>query len=117
MSAKKRWAWRTWEMVVPVEVEGWIELVVRAWDNSLNTQPLEVRSAWNWGLHVTSSAHRVKIYSVNKKREHTRKRLEEFKKRGQSLVPLTRPTEFAYQEWEEYDDFWQRNGPRDVQDE
>ena len=22
MSEKKRWAWRTWEMVVPVEVEG-----------------------------------------------------------------------------------------------
>ena len=117
MSVKKRWAWRTWETVVPVEVEGWIELVVRAWDNSLNTQPLEVRSAWNWGLHVTSSAHRVKVYSVNKKREQTRKRLEDFKKRGQSLVPLTRPTEFPYQSWDEYEDFWKRNGPRDVQDE
>ena len=67
---------------------------------------------------MSRAVHIVSRYIVSiRRREHTRKRLEEFKKRGQSLVPLTRPTEFAYQEWEEYDDFWQRNGPRDVQDE
>ena len=42
LSEKHRFAWRTWEYSLPVEVEGWIELVVRCWDNSLNTQPLEV---------------------------------------------------------------------------
>ena len=62
ISKKHKFAWRTWHIELPVDVEGWIELVVRCWDNSLNTQPTEVRNTWNWGLHVTSSAHRVKIY-------------------------------------------------------
>lgn len=62
LSEKRKFAWRTWWVDVPVVLEGWVELVVRCWDNSLNTQPLEVRSAWNWGLHVTSSCHRVKVY-------------------------------------------------------
>jgi sulfite oxidase len=65
-------------MKLPVHAEGWLELVVRCWgsspscppraawltasrpDNACNTQPTYVRSAWNWDLHVTSSAHRVK---------------------------------------------------------
>jgi sulfite oxidase len=79
-----------------------------------DTQPIEVRNAWNWGLHVTSSAHRVKVYSVNKNKERTRARLEEFEKRGISFVPITLPTEFPNMTWEEYDEFFDRNGPRDV---
>ena len=88
LSEKHKFAWRTWWLDLPVDVEGWLEIVVRCWDNSLNTQPTEVRNTcefvpsgraclsdlvssrpwWltraigNWGLHVTSSAHRVKIY-------------------------------------------------------
>ena len=119
LSRKHKFAWRTWHCKsrtlhispftpfltnspdgLPCAVEGWIELVVRCWDNSLNTQPLEVRSAWNWGLHVTSSAHRIRIYSVNKSKPETARRLEEFKKRGQGLTPITRPTEFPYMSWE-----------------
>ncbi|KAI1742928.1 sulfite oxidase [Xylaria scruposa] len=115
LSPKHKFAWRTWHTEVPCDVEGWIELVVRCWDNSLNTQPTEVRNAWNWGLHVTSSAHRVKIYSVNKSKERTKARLEEFEKRGIDFVPITRPTEFPFQTWDEYEDFFQRNGPRDVE--
>lgn len=42
-------------MDLPVDAEGWIELCVRCWDNSLNTQPTFVRSAWNWDLHVSFS--------------------------------------------------------------
>jgi sulfite oxidase len=53
-----------------------------------------VRDAWNWGLHVTSSAHRVKVFSVNKSHELTRKRLDEFAARGETLAPITLPTEF-----------------------
>ncbi|KAI0553228.1 sulfite oxidase [Xylaria curta] len=130
LSPKHKFAWRTWHTEVPCDVEGWIELVVRCWDNSLSksilsillrirvlqdTQPTEVRNAWNWGLHVTSSAHRVKIYSVNKSKERTKARLEEFEKRGIDFVPITRPTEFPFQTWDEYEDFFQRNGPRDVE--
>jgi sulfite oxidase len=116
MSKKYRFAWRTWYMDLPCEVEGWIELVVRTWDNALNTQPLEVRNAWNWGLHVTSSCHRVSIYSVNKKRALTAKRLREFKEHGEPLAPITLPTEFATMSMEEYEEFWEKNEPRDVDD-
>ncbi|KAI0116084.1 molybdopterin binding oxidoreductase [Hypoxylon sp. NC0597] len=114
MSAKHKFTWRTWHMWLPCDVEGWIEIVVRCWDNSLNTQPIEVRDAWNWGLHVTSSAHRIRVYSVNKAKERTRERLGEFEKRGISFVPITRPTEFPYMTWEEYDEYFRNNGPRDV---
>ena len=33
-------------MDLPVDAEGWLELVVRCWDNSMNTQPTFVRSTW-----------------------------------------------------------------------
>jgi sulfite oxidase len=116
MSQKYRFAWRTWHMQLPCDVEGWIEIVVRCWDNSLNTQPTEVRNAWNWGLHVTSSAHRVKIYSVNKSHPKTKERLDEFKKRGTGFLPITRPTEFPYMGWDEYEEYFKTNGPRDVEE-
>ncbi len=103
-------------MDLPCDVEGWIEIVCRTWDNALNTQPLNVRAAWNWGLHVTSSCPRVKVYSVNKTRELTRRKLAQFEKRGVSLVPITRPTEFPQISWEEYEDFWAKHDPRDVDD-
>ncbi|KAJ5131100.1 uncharacterized protein N7515_007139 [Penicillium bovifimosum] len=64
--------------------------VRRCWDNSLNTQPLNVRAAWNWGLHVTSSAHRIKIYSVNKTHKLTQQKLAQFKEHDIPLAPLTR---------------------------
>ena len=54
--------------------------------------------------------------SVNKTREQTRKRLKDFAKRGESLVPITRPTEFPYQRWDEYEAHFQKYGPRDVDD-
>jgi sulfite oxidase len=46
MTEKYYYAWRLWEIDLPVDAEGWLELVVRCWDNSLNTQPTYVRSAW-----------------------------------------------------------------------
>jgi hypothetical protein len=52
--------------------------------------------------------------SVNKSREQTRKRLKDFEKRGESLVPITRPTEFPYQSWESYEEHFRKHGPRDV---
>jgi sulfite oxidase len=60
----------------------------------MNTQPTFVRAAWNWGLHVTSSCHRVKIYRVNSSRDVTMKRLEGFEKRRIPFVPITRLMEF-----------------------
>ncbi|KAJ5380728.1 uncharacterized protein N7496_003156 [Penicillium cataractarum] len=116
LSKKGRWTWRTWEYDLPCDVEGWIEIVCRCWDNSLNTQPLNVRAAWNWGLHVTSSAHRIKVYSVNKSRELTRKRLDKYEQLGIPLAPLTHYDIIPGQTAEEYEQYWRDHDPRDVDD-
>jgi sulfite oxidase len=113
LSKKGKWTWRTWEMDLPCDVEGWIEIVCRCWDNSLNTQPLNVRAAWNWGLHVTSSAHRIKVYSVNKTREITQKRIAKFEQMGIPLAPLTRYDAVPGLTDEELDEYWKIH-PRDV---
>jgi sulfite oxidase len=114
LSPKHKFAWRTFKGKVPCDHEGWMELVVRCWDNSLNTQPMEVRHSWNWSLHVTSSCHRVKVYSVNAKREATRKRLMEFNEHGESFTPITRPTGFVPMSIEEYERVTRDAEPRDV---
>lgn len=116
LSAKHKWTWRTWEFALPCDVEGWIEIVCRCWDNSLNTQPLNVRAAWNWGLHVTSSAHRIKVYSINKTRPRTMEKLKAFEENDSPLAPITWPEEFSTQGPEEYKEFWEKHGPRDVDD-
>lgn len=116
MSPKHKWTWRTWELDLPCDVEGWIEIVCRCWDNSLNTQPLTVRAAWNWGLHVTSSAHRISVYSINKTRAVTRDRLEQFEREDDPLAPLTWPEEFPTQTNDEYREYWATHDPRDVDD-
>lgn len=67
-------------------------------------------------MHVTSSCHRVKIYSVNAKREATRKRLRELDEHGQGLTPITRPTEFVSMSLEEYEKEVSNVEPRDVDD-
>ncbi|KAJ5632846.1 hypothetical protein N7490_009185 [Penicillium lividum] len=114
LSKKGKWTWRTWEFDLPCDVEGWIEIVCRCWDNSLNTQPLNVRAAWNWGLHVTSSAHRIKVYSINKSRELTKKRLDKYEQLGIPLAPLTRYENVPGQTPEEYKQYWKVHEPRDV---
>lgn len=46
LSPKHFYAWRLWSFDLPVDAEGWLEPVVRCWDNALNTQPTFVRSTW-----------------------------------------------------------------------
>lgn len=116
LSTKHKFAWRTWHGIVPCDHEGWIELAVRCWDNSLNTQPMEVRHSWNWGLHVTSSVHKVKVYSVNASRGATLKRLKEFQEHKEGFIPITRPTDFPTMSAEEYEKAWAMMEPRDVDD-
>lgn len=116
MSKKHKFAWRIWEIDLPCDVEGWIEIVCRTWDNSLNTQPLNIRAAWNWGLHVTSSAHRVKVYSINKSKPATARKLALFEKTDSPLAPITWPEEFTTQTMDEYRKFWGQHDPRDVDD-
>lgn len=68
-------------------------------------------------MHVTSSCHRVKIYSVNASRPATETRLKQFEEHGESFVPITRPTEFTLMDMEtEYEEAWAKMEPRDVDD-
>ncbi|KAJ9649705.1 hypothetical protein H2199_000484 [Coniosporium tulheliwenetii] len=102
MSDKYFYAWRLWEIDLPVDAEGWLEFCVRCWDNALNTQPTYVRSAWNWDLHVTSSCHRIKIYSINRSRRATAERLKFLEEKGMSITPITQPFPFDLETEEHY---------------
>ncbi|KAJ6504715.1 molybdopterin binding oxidoreductase [Mycena vitilis] len=102
MTEKHYHAWRLWKIDVPVDAEGWLEFCVRSWDSSNNTEPTFVRSAWNWDLHVTSSCHRIKIYSVNRTRPATMRRLKELEARGEGIEPLSHPLEYQLEDTEEY---------------
>ncbi|EIM86497.1 molybdopterin binding oxidoreductase [Stereum hirsutum FP-91666 SS1] len=116
LTEKHYHAWRLWEIDLPIDAEGWIELCVRAWDSSNNTQPTFIRSAWNWDLHVTSSCHRIKIYSINKTRPATRARMALMEAHGvTSFEPLTLPLEFGLESEEEYLEKMRRN-PREPKD-
>lgn len=116
LSKKYQHSLRLWKIDMPVDAEGWLELCCRCWDNALNTQPTYVRSAWNWDLHVTSSAHRVTIYSVNKSREQTRRRLEQLEENGQTLEPITQPIEFTMESEEDREAAINQLGPRDAEE-
>lgn len=113
LSEKYFHAWRTWAIDVPVDAEGWLELCVRCWDNSLNTQPTFVRSAWNWDLHVTSSCHRIKVFSVNKSKAATARRLKTMEENGIPFEPITKPLELDFQSEEDYEKEMERRGGRD----
>jgi sulfite oxidase len=73
-----------------------------------------VRAAWNWGLHVTSSAHRINVYSINATRPRTIEKMKMFEKTGSPYAPITWPEEFQWQSDEEYKEFWKKHDPRDV---
>jgi len=113
MTTKYYHAWRLWSIDLPVDAEGWLEFCVRTWDNSMNTQPTFVRSAWNWDLHVTSSCHRIKIYSINKTRPLTAWRLKQIEEQGATLFPITHPMEFDLESEEHYKEVMKARGGRD----
>jgi len=102
MTEKHYYAWRLWKIDLPVDAEGWLEFCVRTWDSSNNTEPTFVRSAWNWDLHVTSSCHRIKVYSVNKSKPATAKRLKYLKEHGEDIKELTKPVELSWEDTDHY---------------
>lgn len=55
----------------------------------------------SWDLHVTSSCHRIKIYSVNRSRPATAQRLKEIEDRGEEFEPLSKPLEWSLEGEEE----------------
>jgi sulfite oxidase len=113
LTEKYYYGWRLWHMDLPVDAEGWLEFCVRTWDNALNTQPTYVRSAWNWDLHVTSSCHRVKIYSINRTRPATQARLKRLEELGKPIIPITHPMDMDLESDEHYREEMLKRGGRD----
>lgn len=62
---------------------------------------------------VTSSAHRVPIYSVNRSKPETAARLRLLESHGQSIKPITFPTDVPIQSNEEYLAAMAKRGPRE----
>ena len=59
-------------------------------------------SSYSWDLHVTSSCHRIKVFSVNRTKPATARRLREIEARGETFEPLTRPLEWELEGREDY---------------
>ena len=91
-------------------------MVARCWDNALNTQPTYVRSAWNWDLHVTSSCHRIKVFSVNRSKPATAKRLERLQQERIDFLPITKPLEIDLESDEDFETEVQRRGGREPEE-
>ena len=53
-------------------------------------------------MHVTSSCHHIKVYSVNRSKPATAARLKEIEAHGETFDPLTRPMEWELESKEEY---------------
>ncbi|EEA24323.1 sulfite reductase, putative [Talaromyces marneffei ATCC 18224] len=77
-------------------------------------EPLTVRSAWNWGLHVTSPAHRIAVYSINRTKERTKERLAALEREGIPLAPITRYEYVHSHTDEEIMKFYREHDPRDA---
>ena len=63
---------------------------------------VDAEISYSWDLHVTSSAHRIKLYSVNRSKPATAARLKQLQEHGQSFEPLTQPLEFGLEDMDEY---------------
>jgi len=67
----------------------------------------------NWDLHVTSSCHRIKVYSINKTRPKTAAKLKLFKEKGIPFLPITQPGEMDQESDENYAREMKARGGRD----
>ncbi len=56
----------------------------------------------SWDLHVTSSSHRIKVYSVNKSKPATAARLKEIEEHGATFDPITQPMEWTLESQDDY---------------
>lgn len=67
-------------------------------------------------MHVTSSCHRIKVFSVNKSRPATAKRMQQIEDAGIDFLPITKPLELDMESDEEYETQMQRRGGRDPEE-
>jgi sulfite oxidase len=113
--------WRLWEVVVPVDAEGWLEFCVRTWDNALNTQPTYVQSTWYVlllsficdhggmslimciGIELGSPRHIFLSPYQDLQHQTTAQRLALLESKDLSITPITHPLPFNLETEEEYD--------------
>jgi sulfite oxidase len=62
---------------------------------------------------VTSSCHRVKVFSINKTRPKTAAKLKKFEERGIPFLPITQPGEMDLEDDETYLLEMEARGSRD----
>jgi sulfite oxidase len=62
---------------------------------------------------VTSSCHRIKIYSINKTRPKTAAKLKQFEKLGIPFLPIIQPGEMDLEDEENYMHEMEARGGRD----
>lgn len=62
---------------------------------------------------MTSSCHRIKIFSINKTRPKTAAKLKVFEKAGVPFLPITRPGEMNLEDDETYLAEMEARGGRD----
>jgi sulfite oxidase len=62
---------------------------------------------------VTSSCHRIKVYSINKTRPKTVAKLKQFEKLGIPFLPITQPGEMDLEDEENYMHEMEARGARD----
>lgn len=62
---------------------------------------------------MTSSCHRIKIYSINRSKPLTAKRLKMLEEKNTPIIPITHPMEFDLETQEEYDKEMEKRGGRD----
>ncbi|KXH67494.1 TAM domain methyltransferase [Colletotrichum salicis] len=105
LSKERIWTWRIWKIGFRCDGGSKIEIVCRCWDNALQTQPPDVRTAWNRGLQVTSYCHRILVYSIVNNRQNIKARLQEFADKVISFAPITVPLAFSSQSRDEYEEF------------
>lgn len=70
----------------------------------------------NWDLHVTSSCHRIKVYSINKSKPATARRLKLLEEKGLSITPITKPLEIPLESDEDWRTNMEARGGRDPEE-
>lgn len=70
----------------------------------------------NWDLHVTSSCHRIKVYSINKSKPATAARLKLLEEKGLSILPITKPLEISLESDEDWRASMAARGGRDPEE-
>lgn len=64
-------------------------------------------------LSVTSSAHRVPIYSINRTIPATANRLRLLEEHGEPIAPITHPAEFSLESEDDYVNAMSMRGARE----